>query len=364
VQSSDSNTTEVQPASRRGSLSASSVAGAQPDGTGWVDRPDPPALRAQLSERVAAQQRCAAARNPSLAGRLDRAQHQKQLLGALAELKVDSGLPDALRLGPFQLGRSYRAAVRFSNGQPCPFRDQAPDVRGVAVKFFAHDGGETDLLLTNEEGKSHARSGAPFLDFADILLAAQLQGQRLSAFKVLAQAVRRGTLSVYEAARGTAILLKATSRPVQSCATETYVGSPAHHGALAIRHVLRPHPQTQRRALGDTAHANYLREDLEARLAQAPVRFELGVQIFRDEQSTPINDASIAWNAPFVRVGELVLTGLPSADDEQLVQRLAFNPANGFGSLGITHTREDAYRVSAHNRGAASSEEARHALER
>ena len=53
-------------------------------------------------------------------------------------------------------------------------------------------------------------------------------------------------------------------------------------------------------------------------------------------------------------------------DDETPIDQLAFNPANGFAPLGITHARKDVYAASAANRkgrGVLSSDEARALLE-
>jgi catalase len=354
----ESNEVQARVASEGG---APSTPTKQP-GTGFIDSPESPEVRSRLVQRVAQQQRVAADRNPSLQGRLDRAQHQKQLLGALGTLRLDDGLPEQLSFGTFAAGQSRRTAVRFSNGQPCPFRDQVPDVRGVALKYIAADGTETDLLMTNEDGRSHAKNGPPFLDFADIFLAAQLQGRRTAALRELFAALRRGSLGVVEAIRGFATLAKATNRPVKSLALETYVGSPVQHGTIALRHVLRPHAATERKAYGTGSNANYLREDLERRLDRCPLRFELGVQIFRDERSTPVNDASRDWKTPFVRIGELTIATRATREQESSVNRLAFNPKHGFGSLGITHLRDEAYTESAKRRGAATTDEARRLL--
>ncbi|BAN26095.1 catalase family protein [Caballeronia insecticola] len=86
------------------------------------------------------------------------------------------------------------------------------------------------------------------------------------------------------------------------------------------------------------------------------------MQLFVDEASTPVNDASVAWQADLATIGEVEIATLPSADDEARINQLAFNPANGFAPLGITHARRDVYAASAANRrgrGVLTSEQAR-----
>jgi catalase len=89
------------------------------------------------------------------------------------------------------------------------------------------------------------------------------------------------------------------------------------------------------------------------------------VQLFRDEESTPVNDAAKVWSAESVVVGELVIGAAPAADDEATINQMAFNPGNGFDPVGITHARADVYAASAKNRadrGLLTSEEARRFL--
>jgi hypothetical protein len=117
--------------------------------------------------------------------------------------------------------------------------------------------------------------------------------------------------------------------------------------------------------VGNRHEDDYLREDVIARLERGPVRWQLGVQLFIDEERTPVNDASVAWQAPLVQVGVLEIPSPPSNADETIINQLAFNPANGFRPLGITHARKDVYAASAANRkdrGLLSSEAAREAL--
>jgi catalase len=83
------------------------------------------------------------------------------------------------------------------------------------------------------------------------------------------------------------------------------------------------------------------------------------VQLFVNEEKTPVNDASIAWKAPLVTAGEVEIATTPTEEDEQVINSMAFNPANGFEPLGITHARKEVYMASARNRQAKSSDEVR-----
>lgn len=341
-------------------------------GAGWIDQPEDAQVIALLVEKIKAQQATIAASGTThLNGRVDRGQHQKQTLGAFGTLRIFESIPTALKQGPFakedDLERSlcYRVACRFSNGQPCPFSDQAADVRGVAIKFFTAQGIETDLLMTNEGGRSHARNAVQFMDFADILVA-QIAKGALGAVEEASTELLSGKLGPVETARIVAILAKETTlHSVESLTTERFWGSVVKLGAAAIKYSLRPEDTTAQGTNGDRESDDYLREDLLNRLTTGPLKWQLCVQFFVDEESTPVNDASVAWAGTPIPVGVLEITSPPSVADEARINQMAFNPANGFEPLGITHARKDVYAASAANRkdrGVLSSDEARRCI--
>jgi hypothetical protein len=339
------------------------------NGTGWVDQSDDADAIAMLVDKVRAQQNAiAASAHTALDGRIDRAQHQKQLLGAVGVLRIFDTLPAIARAGPF-LKRAaagepveYRVACRFSNGQPCPFADTAADVRGVALKFFTDEGTQTDLLMTNEGGRSHARNAVQFMAVADIIVAKLANGVAGGLTKA-SRELLTGEIGPVEAARILAILVNETKvHTVESLATERYWGSVVQLGAAAVKYSLHPHETSPTGTAADRSGEHYLREDIVNRLAEGPVKWQLCLQLFIDEDSTPVRDASVAWKAPLVPLGELEISAPPSSADEACISQMAFNPANGFRPLGITHARKDVYAASAANRkdrGLLSGEAAR-----
>jgi catalase len=329
-------------------------------GVGWTDHPESPEVRASLAEKVGAQQTMLAAGNPALCGHIARGQHQKQLLGAFGAVTILETAPAEVRLGPFAKAGRYKAACRISNGQACPHADRAPDVRGVAIKLVTRDGVETDFLMTNEGGRSHTRDAVQFMDIADLLAAKQVKGGTVQALKELATYLVSGKLNPIEAARAAGILIKETVlHKVESIATEHYWGSVVQVDGRALKYSLHPHPATSPGTIGISRDPDYLRVDLVNRLSKGALRYDMSVQLYIDEEATPVNDASIAWKAPLVAVAELTIPTMPSKDDEQAIDRFAFDPTHGFTPLGITHARGDVYAASARNRGALSSDEIR-----
>lgn len=335
-------------------------------GTGWEDKPDSPAVLLALAERIGDQQRrLAASPNAGLNGQVDRGQHQKQHLGVRGTLRIFEQIPDALKKGPFAAPLVCPVACRFSGGQPCPFSDQDADVRGVALKFFTPLGTETDLLMTNEGGRSHARAATPFMDFADVLVA-RIEHGASGALKVLTSELLERKLGPVEALNIFAILTKeVVLHSVESLATEHYWGSVVALDDVAIKYSLHPHATTRPGTEANDKADDYLRQDLRNRLKTGPVKWQLSVQSFVNEQETPVNDASIAWAGTPIPVGELEIDSVPTDAEESLVNQMAFNPGNGFSPLGITHARQSIYAASVRNRaarGLLGSDEARRFL--
>jgi catalase len=323
----------------------------------WVDRPEGESQLTELARRAGEQQERLREHVAALGGKIDRGQHQKQLMGAFGTVRILDSIPAKARLGPFTSSGTHRAAVRFSNGQPCPFADHAPDVRGIAVKFFS-GGEEVDLLATNEGARSHTRDATTFMDVADALVEKIIRGNLGFGEAVLKEIFHR-VLSPLEAARSLAILLKETTRKVESTTTEHYWGSVVKLGDYPIKYSFHPHPSTPPGTRADRHNPDYLRIDLQSRLVAAPVKFRMALQFFVNERDTPVNDASVAWKADLVDVAELEIPILPEAYEEEIVRGFAFNPSHGFEPLGITHARKAVYEASAKNRNATSEADVR-----
>ncbi|HET7543440.1 MAG TPA: catalase [Polyangiaceae bacterium] len=288
-----------------------------------------------------------------------RGQHEKPLLAAFGTLTISPSRPSETRFGAFAEAGRFKVAVRFSNGQPNTHPDTEPDVRGVALKFFTHAGEETDLLATNEGGRSHAPNVTQFVEFADALVEQALRGIG-AFFAALSRLVWKRRLGFVAAAEMFGVLLVETIwRHPQSLIFERYWGSVTKLGPSTIKYSIQPHSSSSRGRGRRRKSKDYLRDDLIARLKDGPVRFDVCVQFFISEELTPVHDASIAWRAPLVCIGELELPSVPPREDESAIETFAFNPCNGFEALGITQARCAIYRASARERNAAQSDEIR-----
>jgi len=226
---------------------------------------------------------------------------------------------------PHLQGPSSKVTVRFSDfsGVPTiPDNDPMANPRGMAIRFELPGGASTDLV-------AHSFNGFPVSntdDLRDLMLAIAASGPCAATPTALDR-----FLELHPAARA---FIAAQKTPA-SFATISYygVGSFKFINAKGEGHYVRYQlvPEAGEQLLTDEERekqsANYLMEEIKARVAAAPIGFALYAQVA--EQGDRINDPSIAWpdNRKRVLLGRLEIKRLTAntADEDR---RLVFNPSN------------------------------------
>jgi catalase len=257
--------------------------------------------------------------------------------------------PEAARLtraGHLQ-GDPVKATIRFSNGFGNPDApDFAPDVRGLAVKFYLPDGSRTDIVAqTAPRFPSHTPEG--FVE----LLRAQKPGPAM-AWKMPAFLARHP-----EAIPGLPANLRAL-RPPESYATCSYYAVHAYRlldaegGSRFVRYTWRPEagdirigPREAKRRGKD-----YLKEEIARRVAAGPVRFRLELQVAAPSDS--VDDPASVWPKERHRAyaGTLEITG-PDTERERDGDVLVFDPTRVTDGIELSNDpvllfRRDAYADS------------------
>jgi len=272
-----------------------------------------------------------------------RAFHAKIQAGVKnAIFRIAPDLPESLRVGHFQPGKEYPAAVRLSNASGLVQPDTAKDLRGIAVRVFVGDKEIHDYLGTNGS-VNHARNARQFIQFAKAGA-----GSRLLMLPRLICSV-----GLSETVRMLRTVIKQSSRPVESLCQETYWSrAPYLFAKLALKFQFTP---SKSEALQVEKTENYLRADLLARLRLGDVVFDYQVQLFQDETSTPIEDGAVEWASPLITVAQLLIPQQDLNENSALaaqaeVENLEFNPWNTsalFRPLGsLNRARRLVYEAS------------------
>ena len=154
-------------------------------------------------------------------------------------------------------------------------------------------------------------------------------------------------------------LLKSVGRPFSGFATETlYSAVPMANGPYAVRLRLVPSDTNGKPAAG--AREDWA-ADFAARLRDAPLHWDLQLQYFATEESTPIEDASKSWPTPYTTVARLMLPPQELQSDEarQLADKVEADAIDPWHALAdhrplgsVQRARRAVYFASQKGRGA------------
>lgn len=220
-------------------------------------------------------------------------------------------------------GEPVPVTARFSNGGGNPkVSDTAPDVRGLAVKFYLPDGTRTDIVAQTAP-RFPVRTPDAFVELIRALGAGSRAPVELARF------IARHPEAVPKLAANAGAL-----RPPRSYAAVPYYAIHAYRfldgqgGARYGRYTLVPEHEEPRlwphqtRGLG----RDYLQDEIRARLDRGPVRFSLQLQVAGP--GDPVDDPSARWPATRERLtlGTLQLTDLDS-ERETGDDVLVFDPS-------------------------------------
>lgn len=281
--------------------------------------------------------------------------HRKQLTAARGQLQVLGDLPAFASHGLFAQPGQYDVRVRLSNGGMDKTSDRKPDIRGFSFSVLGVQGDSAlgngpaksqDFTLINQEKFAFPQSG----EFVDFVVAASHGGGALIKFLVQ----RHGLLG---AAKQIAKTVKTFGRPFGGFAAHAvHSAAPIACGPYAVRVRLVPHvangaPVTQ---VQDDWNAEF-----SARLRQQDLQWDLQLQPFVDEATTPIEDASVDWPTPYTTVARLTLPRQDPAADPTLAEQVeaaVFDPWQALAAhrpLGdVMRARKVVYFESQKGRGA------------
>jgi hypothetical protein len=268
--------------------------------------------------------------------------HRKPVLAVNATMTVHDDLPEYARHGVFARPGRFRALVRLSNGSLDIQANTKPDIRGFAIRVLdvagpAALGGEADhqdFLLINHD-IFEARDSAEFMELA----AALARGGELGVLAFLLK--RYGLKDGLSRIRRT---MKTLAKPFKGYAAERFTTAAPHaNGDYAMK--LRVTP-TSPRPYANRDHAT----EMQRQVAAGPVGYDISLQFFVDETSTPIEAPQVVWSeavAPPVSVATLTLDSIAAPAS---VEELAFDPWGGLDAhrpLGeVMRARRVAYRAS------------------
>jgi hypothetical protein len=352
----------------------------------------PPEEQAQI-DHVADLTRQQLERRYSAAPRFLRGVHPKDHGCVEAKFTISPNLPPQVTTGLFKdLGREYRAAIRFSNAAPLvmpdslePGPDGKPTVahgsRGMAIKVYGAHGarlvpgdGERsqDFLMINQPVFAFANV-EDYEALSQIILEDKENPRRWFARMANPDPAVSGrakrTMQIVQQVKALTSPPSFQPPPMSPLDNRYFSAAPFMLGdGYVMKFAATPvNPKT-----GDVAASvndpDYLRKALRQRFAEAggkDICFDFQIQYrradsFAGKVETEIEDVSTLWDEaqyPFLTVARIVIPqqDVASAERQEFCERLAFTPWHGLVEHrpvgGINRLRRKVYEESSNRRG-------------
>jgi catalase len=265
--------------------------------------------------------------------------------------------PEAGRLtrAAHMQGHPIDALVRFSNGSGNPnLPDHAPDVRGMAVKFFLPDGSRTDISAQTVP-RFPVSTPEDFIELIRLNSGSASRLWRLPLFLARHRGITKALKANAEALR-----------PPQSYAGVPYHGVhafkwiDAQGGEQYVRYRWEPEESEPRLAMIEARQRgpDYLQEDLRKRVKNGPVKFSLCLQLAAG--GDPVDDPAAVWpeERQTVIAGTLQVTAIETEYEQSNV--LVFDPVRVTDGIETSNDpillfRSPAYSVSVERRTAGDA---------
>lgn len=301
-----------------------------------------------------------------------RAVHAKSHALLAGEMQVLDGLPPEYAQGIFAAPGTYETLLRISTNAGDPLPDSISLQRGIAIKVIGvegerlpgSEGDQTqDFVLAN--GVAFPAPGPKaFLGNLKLLAATT---DKVETTKKVISAVFRTMEKSLEAVGGESGMLKQLGGyPNSHPLGERYFSQvPIRYGDHIAKIGLVPLSPNFKALEGTEididGRDDALREEIASVLAEEEGAWELRVQLCRDFEANPIEDASVAWpeeDNPYVAVAVIRIAAQPSwtwDSSRVLDDGVAFSPWHGIAAHrplgGVMRARRPAYQDSAGLRG-------------
>lgn len=266
----------------------------------------------------------------------------------------------SLTRAPHMQRKATPVTVRFSDfaGVPTiPDNDpQGASPRGFAIRFHLAEHVHTDIV-SHSVDSFPARTAEDFLAFARAVAATDFSGPHPNA------------IEQYLGSHPEALAFVQAPKPIPtSFARESYFSVSAFKFTNAEnvsrfgRYRILPEAGNEYldEAGAAAQSANFLFDEIGARISQGPIKFHIVVQLSEDGDT--VDNATVRWpeSRPLLTMGEVSLTARV-ADDDREKRRLIFDPiprVDGIESSGdpLLQPRADIYLLSGRRRRAASEQ--------
>jgi hypothetical protein len=271
---------------------------------------------------------------------------------------VSVDVPPEYRAGLLAEPARYPALVRFSSGQSWEQADWFPDVRGMAVRVREVGGeplpgalpGVQDFLAINGNVR-FARDAKEFARLMPLMQSMAIVPLHIGRSLGFRQSVRLGI-----------DFAGIASRVLTCLSSQTFfLVAPIAVDARAAKFSFRPRVPRRRRAHPFRYHG--LRESIDRWLESDDLVWDMMLQPYENETTTPLDDLGVRWTSSAFPVASVALVRRDPAMAETMraeVETMAFSPWNAITAhrpIGrIQALRRTTYAASATARAPGATE--------
>lgn len=219
-----------------------------------------------------------------------------------AKFIVEPNLDKKYKIGVFKTPATYNSWVRFSNSNSKPQADKKKDIRGIAIKLMGVPGekiinhkkqySSQDFLLMSSE----TFFSKNIKEFRATLKASTSK----SKIKLLLYFLNPKHWSLFKR------LMKTFVKCENPLAIPYWSTQPYRFGALnqAVKYYIKPW-QNNRLINENFKEHDYLRVNMAQTLNSYSTKFDFFVQFQGDAYTMPIEDSTIPWSSPFIKLATL-----------------------------------------------------------
>ncbi len=242
-----------------------------------------------------------------------------------AEFIIEKNLPEELKVGLFKEEKSFPAWIRFSNGNTKPLDDRKKDIRGFAIKIMnvpgekiveSKPGGNLDFILMNTKTfvSRHVN------DFYSIL-------------KVVTVPYRPGSFfpKLYSVIKNVPILMRAGKAKIKCnhpFELNYYSTVPFRFGdeTRAVKYAVIPSPKNELKFI-QKKNKDFLKHNMAETLAHHEIVYDFLIQFQTDAEKMPIEDPSVEWESPFIKMAtiRIPVQKFDTTEQNEFGDNLSFN---------------------------------------
>jgi len=233
-------------------------------------------------------------------GDTHRATHLKCTGLLKSKFIVRKDIPEEFKIGVFKQPIEYDAWIRFANAASFIRSDNKNDIRSLSIKLLNVEG---ERYLNEKTSQDFLLQSDPTMpigtlkDFRDAIYYIIKYNRAVAAFVFLFTGRLKQLL-------GLAASEKKHNSPLY---LNYWSQTPYQLGKFKVKYKICPTSENKIKLPKKLTYSS-LTDNMVTHINNHPATFDFYIQLFKDEDSTPIEDAAVEWNesiSPLIKLGEI-----------------------------------------------------------